>query len=218
MEIKWIVHSWYQIKAGGITVHIDPSMLGSKGLEGLAKGAEKADLALITHHHADHCRKEMIDLVLKEGAPVLAPRVCAAKLGEAMICMKPGGTYDHSGIRVQAVHAYNTSEGSSTVKAHKRGEGLGYLLTAKGKTVYHAGDTDLIPEMASFGGVDVALLPIGGTYTMNVREAAEAVERIRPRIAVPMHHIDADPQDFAKRVGQLARVVILRPGEALSLA
>jgi L-ascorbate metabolism protein UlaG (beta-lactamase superfamily) len=116
------------------------------------------------------------------------------------------------------VHAYNTPEGASTVKAHKRGECLGYLLTACGKTIYHAGDTDLIPEMASLGVVDVALLPIGGTYTMDASEAATAVGRIKPKLTVPMHHIDADPQDFAKSVGKEFKVAVLSEGEALSLA
>lgn len=218
MEIRWIAHSWFQIKVGSTTVHIDPSILGFKGLEELAKGVKKADLVLITHHHADHCREEIVNLVSKKGARVLAPEACAGKLGERMIVMKPGDSYSHRGMVIRAVHAYNVPEGSSTVKAHKRGECLGYLLTADGKTVYHAGDTDLIPEMGSLGQVDAALLPIGGTYTMNAEEAAEAVAKIKPRVAVPMHHIDAEPEDFAKMVGKKARAVVLRQGESLRLA
>ncbi len=218
LEVRWITHSWFQIRARDITVHIDPSTLGSKGLEELAKGARKADLVLVTHHHADHCRKDVVDLVSKKGTRVLAPEACASKLGESMILMKPGDSYSHRGVVIRAVHAYNAPEGSSTVKAHKRGECLGYLLTADGKTVYHAGDTDLIPEMGSLGPVDAALLPIGGIYTMNAEEAAEAAAKIKPRVAVPMHHIDAGPEDFAKMVGKKARVVVLKQGESLSLA
>jgi L-ascorbate metabolism protein UlaG (beta-lactamase superfamily) len=218
LEVRWIAHSWFQIKAKGIIVHIDPSILGSRHLEELVKGVEKADLVLVTHHHADHCRKDIVDIVSKEGARVLAPNACAGKLGSEMIAMKPGDSYSYRGMTIQAVHAYNTAEGASTIKAHKRGECLGYLLTANGKAVYHAGDTDIIPEMSSLGAVDAALLPIGGTYTMNVSEAAEAVGKIKPRIAVPMHYIDADPEDFAKRVSKKVRVVVLGPGEKLSLA
>jgi L-ascorbate metabolism protein UlaG (beta-lactamase superfamily) len=218
LEIRWIAHSWFQIKAGGATVHIDPSVLGSKSPEDLTRGTEKADLVLVTHHHADHCRKEIVDLVSKEGTRIFAPKACAGKLGTGMITLKPGDSCNCCGIAIRALHAYNNAEGASTIKAHKRGECLGYLLTADGKTVYHAGDTDLIPEMSSLGPVDVALLPIGGTYTMDVREAADAVKKIMPRVAIPMHYIDADPNDFASRVGKMARVAVLKPGETLSLA
>lgn len=218
LELRWIAHSWFQIRAGNTTIYLDPSILVSKGLEELAKGLKKADILLITHHHADHCRKEIIDLVSKKGSRVFAPEACASKLGEGIIVMKPGDSHSHKGIVIRAVHAYNRPEGSSTVKAHKRGECLGYLLTSGGKSIYHAGDTDLIPEMGSLGPVDVALLPIGGTYTMDVREAAEAVERIKPRLAIPMHYIDADPVDFARKVHDKAPVAILKPGETLRLA
>lgn len=218
LEIRWIAHSWFQIKAGGTVVHIDPSDLGSRRLEALPKDVEKADLILITHHHADHCRKDFVTLVSKDGTHVLAPKACSEKLGGGMVVMKPGDSFRDDGFTVRALDAYNTPEGASTTKAHRKGEGLGYLVTAVGKTVYHAGDTDMIPEMADFGPMDVALLPIGGTYTMDAAEAARTVAKIKPKIAIPMHHIDADPGDFTKRVGKKARVVVLRPGEALSLA
>lgn len=218
LEIRWIDHAWFQIKVGGITIHIDPSILGSKRLKELAMGVEKADLVLITHHHADHCRKEAVGLVSEEGGRVVAPQVCAEKLGSGMVTINPGGTFRFSGAVVQAVDAYNTAEGASTVKAHKKGECLGYLLKAGGKTVYHAGDTDLIPEMRTLGSIDVALLPIGGTYTMNASEAAEAVILINPKIVVPMHHMDADPGDFARRVGNKSRVVVMAPGATIKVA
>lgn len=218
MEIRWIDHAWFQIKAGGVTVHIDPSVLGTKGLEELARGAERADLVLITHHHADHCREEAVELVCKEGGRVLAPPACAERLGSRMATINPGETFRFSGAVVRAVNAYNTPEGASTVKAHKRGECLGYLIKAGGKTVYHAGDTDLIPEMGALGPVDVALLPMGGTYTMNAAEAAEAAALIKPKYAIPMHCIDSDPEDFRKSSGEGVRVVILAQGETMRVA
>jgi len=218
LEIRWMTHSWFQIKAGKATVHVDPSAPDSRFPEGLVRGAEKAGLVLITHHHADHCRKEILDAVSKEGAGVLAPSACADRLGRGMIAMKPGDAYQFGDLAVRAVHSYNTPGGASTVKAHRRGECLGYLLTSGGRTIYHAGDTDLIAEMGSLGPVDAALLPIGGTYTMDVREAAEAVERIKPKVVVPMHYLDANPEDFRNWVGKRAKVVVLKPGEAFSLA
>ena len=84
---------------------------------------------------------------------------------------------------VKAVPAYNVNK-----KFHPKDEGWnGYVLEISGKKVYHAGDTDLIPEMQSLGDIDIALLPVGGTYTMTAEEAVDAVRFIKPKLAVPMH-------------------------------
>ena len=223
LEIRWIAHSWFQIKTGGTVIHIDPSDLSSKRLQGMpgaAVGTTKADLILITHNHSDHCRKEMVDALSRRGTVVLAPNSCSGKLGAGMKEIKPGEEFHLAGVAVRAIDAYNTPEGASVHKLHRRGECLGYLVTAEGKTVYHAGDTDMIAEMESLGAVDIALLPIGGRYTMDSEEAAKAVARINARIAVPMHYIDADPQDFRVKVEAKgkARVTILKEGEPLTLA
>jgi L-ascorbate metabolism protein UlaG (beta-lactamase superfamily) len=218
-----VAHSWFQIKTEGTVVHIDPSDLSSKRLQGMpgaAVGVLKADLILITHNHSDHCRKEMVDALSRRGTVVLGPKSCSGKLGGGMREIKPGEEFRLAGVTVRAVDAYNTPEGASIHKLHRRGECLGYLVTAEGKTVYHAGDTDMIPEMGNFGPVEIALLPIGGRYTMDSEEAAKAVAMINPRIAVPMHLIDADPQDFrakAEAKGK-ARVAILKEGEPLTQA
>jgi L-ascorbate metabolism protein UlaG (beta-lactamase superfamily) len=222
LEIRWIAHSWFQIKTEGTVIHIDPSDLSSKRLQGMpedAVGTGKADLILITHNHSDHCRKEMVDALSKRGTVVLAPKSCSGKLGAWTKEIKPGGEFQLARVTVRAVDAYNTPEGASIHKLHRRGECLGYLVTAEGKTVYHAGDTDMIPEMDSLGAIEIALLPIGGRYTMDAEEAAKAVARINPRIVVPMHIIDADPQDFRAKVEAKAkaRVAILREGEPLAL-
>lgn len=218
MEIRWFAHSWYQIRSKEAIVHIDPSDLSPRTPQRLPKGAEKADLVLITHHHADHCRREIVSLLSTGGTRILAPSVCSRVLGGDFVVMKPRDTFGHAGLEVRAVDAYNTPQGASTVKAHRKGDGLGYLITAEGKTVYHAGDTDMIPEMGALGRVDVALLPIGGTYTMDAVEAAAAVGRIKPGVAIPMHYLDADPRIFAQKVGGDVRVTILQPGEAMTLA
>lgn len=79
---------------------------------------------------------------------------------------------------------------------HIKGEGVGYLITIDEKTIYHAGDTEFIPEMENLGNVDVALLPIDGTLTMNIDEAIAAAKTINPKVVIPMHDRDADLEEF----------------------
>jgi L-ascorbate metabolism protein UlaG (beta-lactamase superfamily) len=119
-------------------------------------------------------------------------------------------------IKVRAVEAYNNKRFKSPGNPfHPRGSGVGYLISAEGKTVYHAGDTDLIPEMKQLDSIDVALLPSGGTYTMDGAEAAEAALAINPKVAIPIHRWDTDPEEFRKRVEANSdiRVVVLSKGE-----
>jgi len=92
---------------------------------------------------------------------------------------------------------------------HHKGEGVGYLLTVNGKTIYHAGDTDFIPEMRGLGDVDVALLPIGGTFTMDIEEAIEAVVAIKPKIVIPMHYLKANPQEFKKKLEAKSNIKVI---------
>lgn len=98
--------------------------------------------------------------------------------------IEPGQEMEVLGVRIKAVPAYNTDK-----KFHGKAEYWnGYVLTIDGKKIYHAGDTDLIPEMNELENIDVALLPIGGTYTMTADEAARAAILIRPKLTVPMHY------------------------------
>ena len=89
----------------------------------------------------------------------------------------------------------------------------------EGKNLYHAGDTDLIPEMGQLGPVDMAMLPMGGTFTMDVDQALRAIEVIRPKLAIPMHYLRTDPRELQKRLpaGSISRVEVLPPGQGLSL-
>jgi len=124
-------------------------------------------------------------------------------------------------VTLKAVEAYNIPRANSTKKVpHRKGNGVGYLMTLEDKTIYHAGDTDLIPEMGELGSVDVALLPIGGrTFTMDVQEAVEAAIAIKPKVAIPMHIFEADPWVFKSKVEARSdiEVVPLGIGEAYYL-
>ncbi|MCK4531460.1 MAG: MBL fold metallo-hydrolase, partial [Candidatus Aenigmarchaeota archaeon] len=104
------------------------------------------------------------------------------------------------GIRIRAVPAYNLSK-----HFHPKGDGVGFIIESEGKQVYHAGDTDFIPEMNSLQGLTAVLVPIGGTYTMGIDNAVQAVLAMKPKIAIPMHYnflggLEADANDFKQKV------------------
>ncbi|MGC9345313.1 MAG: MBL fold metallo-hydrolase [Candidatus Bathyarchaeales archaeon] len=212
LSIKWLGHASFQIRAEGKTVYIDP-------YEG--EYSEKADLMLVTHSHFDHCDTSKIKKVRKADTLIIAPRDCVSKIGGSVETLKPGEETTVGNIRVKAVEAYNYKRFKSPGKPfHPKGLGVGYLITAEGKTVYHAGDTDFIPEIRKLGRVDVALLPSGGTYTMDNAEAAEAALAINPEIAMPMHRWDTDPEEFKKKVeaNSNIKVVVLRESEEYQVA
>lgn len=211
MEIKWLGHASWLIKTGGKNIYIDP-------YEG--EYNEKADLILSTHHHDDHCKPDKVELILKDTTEIIAPEECGNKLGKPVISLKPGDATKIDEILIEAVEAYNFKRFRSPGKPfHPRGIGVGYLIKAEGKTVYHAGDTDFIDEMTELENIDLMLVPSGGTYTMDNPEAADATIAVNPRKAVPMHIWDTDPTEFKEKVekGSDTEVIIMKPGETLTL-
>ena len=208
VSIKWLAHASFQIKAEGKTIYVD--------LEKYGEASEKADLVLVTHSHTDHCDPEKIDGVRTNDTVVIAPEDCASRIGGSVKTLKPREETTVDNIRVRAVEAYNQKRFRSPgIPYHPKGHGVGYLIAAEGKTIYHAGDTDFIPEMRQLGHIDVALLPSGGTYTMDNAEAAEAAMAIDPKVAIPMHRWDTDPEEFKKKVegSSNIKVLVLKEGE-----
>ena len=174
------------------------------------KDLEKADLILITHHHKDHCKMVTVNRLKKKDTLVIAPAHCLAELTEDVKVIEPGKEISIGNILVKAVDAYNTPEGSSTRKVHKKGKCVGYLVIIDNKRIYHAGDTDIIPEMKKLGNVDVAMLPIGGSFTMDVDEAVEATIAIKPKIAIPMHFKSkGNPQAYKEKVKAKSNVKVI---------
>jgi len=209
--VKWLAHAGFQIKAAGRTVYVD--------LEKYGEASEKADLILVTHSHTDHCDPDKIKQVRTDDTVVIAPTDCVKKIGGDVKTLEAGEeTTVFGSIRVKAVGAYNVKRFRSPSQPfHPKEFGVGYLVTVEGKTIYHAGDTDLIPEMSKLGHVDVALLPSGDTYTMDNGEAADAAITIGPNAAIPMHRWKTDPEEFKEKVEAKSkiRVLVLREGEEL---
>jgi L-ascorbate metabolism protein UlaG (beta-lactamase superfamily) len=123
--------------------------------------------------------------------------------------VQPGEKFIHDPAVIEVVQADNTEQGNSTKKQHKKGDGVDYLITLSGKTIHHAGDTDFIPEMHELGRVDLALLPVGGTDTMDLAEAAAALIAINPCAMIPMHRIGADLEELVGLVEARSRIQIL---------
>jgi L-ascorbate metabolism protein UlaG (beta-lactamase superfamily) len=182
--VSWLGHSGFRIDAGRARVYIDPYRV--------AASAPPADLILITHGHYDHFSPQDVERLSKPETEVMAPAQVAERLEGRVRRVSAGDEIDPEtvrGVSVRAVAAYNTSKRAPDGRVFHPREagGLGYEVNVRGRRLYHAGDTDVIPEMDDVAGVDVALLPVSGTYVMTASEAAEAARRIQPRVAVPMH-------------------------------
>lgn len=185
IELKWLGHAGFQIKNKKI-IYIDPY--------NIKDGLEPADIILITHSHYDHCSFADMGKIVKEGTRVIVPADCQSKITKFEVAIKieliePEQEIDLGDVKVYALQSYNIDK-----HFHPKDQlWVGYVIKMDDIVVYHAGDTDFIPEMQKLTGYKqpekefVALLPIGGRFTMSAEEAAEAAKLIKPTLAVPMH-------------------------------
>ncbi|WP_297536328.1 metal-dependent hydrolase [Thermococcus sp.] len=223
VKVKFLGHAAFLIE-GSKKILIDPFLSGNPQAAVKPEDVE-ADLILVTHAHGDHIG-DAVEIAKRTGAKIVAMFDVANYISEQaegieVIGMNYGPTeIDGVGI-VQVPAWHSSSDGKYSI-----GNPCGYIVKLDGKTVYHAGDTFVFLDMGLFselyGPIDVALLPIGGHFTMGPREAAKAVELLKPKKVVPMHYntwppISADPEEFKRLVGDKAEVVILKPGESLEL-
>jgi L-ascorbate metabolism protein UlaG (beta-lactamase superfamily) len=185
VRITWLGHDGFVLEDGTEKLVIDPFKLDHD---------VKADYVLLSHEHFDHCNSEDLKKVLTQNSTVVAPSSCNSELAKVphkeTKTVKPGDKVRLGGFEVKAIPAYNTNKYRAPGKHfHPKQEGkVGYLIKTKsGVTIYHTGDSDLIPEMDNLAP-DIALVPVSGTYVMTCDEAAAAVARIKPKIAIPMHY------------------------------
>jgi L-ascorbate metabolism protein UlaG (beta-lactamase superfamily) len=204
-HIEWLAHDSFRL-TGSKTVYIDPWHL--------APGAAPADLILVTHEHHDHFSAADIAAISTPQTVVVGPHEVVRHVPGAEE-IAAGDTLTVAGVTITAVPAYNTNKFSSPGELyhpHRDGK-LGYIVTLDGRSIYHAGDTDAIPEMDGLE-VDVALLPVSGVYVMTAEEAAEACTMLRAGVVIPMHYgVVAGSDDDARRFAELCSlpVEILTP-------
>jgi L-ascorbate metabolism protein UlaG (beta-lactamase superfamily) len=205
ITIQWLGHASFRISYEDKVIYIDPWKL--------KESVGDATLVLVSHSHYDHYSAEDIAKVSGAETKLIASAdvIAKEKAGEGIT---PGLTVALDGIWVKGVAAYNSDK-----QFHpKRNNWVGFVIEIGSKRIYYAGDTDLTEEMKGLKDIDVALLPVGGTYTMNAKEAAEATSHIRPKLAIPYHWGDiiggqSDAEAFSEQVE--CDVKVLLPGETV---
>lgn len=144
IHVKWLGHASFQIRITDKIIYIDLKKYGK-----LVETSEKADVVLVTHNHGDHCSPPKIKQLSKKDTIVIAPKNCASRIGGSVRTIKAGEEITVRGVRIEAVEAYNIKRFKPSGKPwHPKGYGVGYLIKAEGKTIYHAGDTDFIQKCA----------------------------------------------------------------------
>jgi L-ascorbate metabolism protein UlaG (beta-lactamase superfamily) len=198
-NLQWLGHDGFSLTAAGQTIVFDPYQITA---------SLSADVVLVTHPHYDHCSPADIATISRPDTVIVTEAESAAKLEGNVRIMAPGDRATIGALSVEAVPAYNLDK-----KFHPRAKNwLGFVVTVDGTRIYHAGDTDLIAEMAEIQ-CDVALLPVSGTYVMTAAEAIAAARRIKPQVAIPMHYdtlvgTRADAERFKAGLKGVCDVVI----------
>ena len=202
MKIKYLSHACFEIK-NKIVILIDPYFSGNP----LAPKYEgKPTLVLVTHEHFDHSDASRF------GCQIICPPTCNFEKG---IVMRVGEEMEIEGIKIKMLPSSH----------HQSKYATGYLIEFEGKRIYHPGDTylDGIKKLEDLGEIDVFFVPIGGTYTMNIDEAIEALKIVKPKLAIPMHYntfdeIKANPEEFKEKAEKEGfKVKVLKIGEEIEI-
>lgn len=183
-----LVHASIRIEYDGREIEIDPvTKLGNKTIDYTAM--PKADYIFVTHEHGDHFDKEALKQLTGDKTQLITNKRCAEMLGYGEI-MVNGQSSTFNDITVEAVPAYNISEGRT--QFHPKGRDNGYILTIDGLRIYIAGDTEDIPEMQDIKDIDIAFLPCNQPYTMTTEQLVKAAKTVKPKVLFPYHYGQTD--------------------------
>ena len=205
-DIEVLYHSSIRISKNKI-IYVDPFKID--------KNYNDADIVFITHDHFDHYSEEDIDKVINENTTIIIPKELLTKIlrkginKNAVITVESNKEYMVQGIKFETIPAYNTNKTFHP----KENDWVGYIITLDGIRYYIAGDTDITEENRKVK-CDVAFVPVGGTYTMDFKEAAQLINEIQPKIAVPIHYgsvvgTKQDATDFIKLLHPSIKGIIL---------
>ena len=205
-NIEVLYHSSIRINKEKI-IYIDPFKID--------RNFNDADIIFITHDHYDHYSEEDIEKVINENTTIIIPEELLTKLlrkginKNAIITVEPNKEYVVEGIKFKTIPAYNTNKTFHT----KGNDWVGYIITINNIRYYIAGDTDITEENKKVK-CDVAFVPVGGTYTMDFKEAAQLINEIQPKIAIPIHYgsvvgTNQDATDFVKLLNPSIKGIIL---------
>jgi L-ascorbate metabolism protein UlaG (beta-lactamase superfamily) len=205
--LQWLGHAGFKICHENTVIYIDPWKLKDS--------PHDATVVLVSHSHYDHYSPKDIAKISGAETKLIASADVIAKEQAGEVIM-PRLTIELDNVRIKGVAAYNPAKNFHP----KRNNWVGFVIEVGSKRIYYAGDTDLTDEMKSLREIDVALLPVGGTYTMNAAEAAEATKYIKPKRAIPYHWGDivgsrTDAEKFSKIIE--CEFNVLAVGEKISL-
>jgi L-ascorbate metabolism protein UlaG (beta-lactamase superfamily) len=201
LDITRTGHAGFMIKTDKI-IYFDPYQLQTE---------EKADIIFISHEHYDHCSIADIQKIIQPSTVIVTVPDCQSKLAGLPVAnvtlVKPGDKLNVQGLNVEVVPAYNLNKQFHPMQ----NEWVGFIVTINNVKVYHAGDTDFIPEMRNLVDIGIALVPVSGEFVMTAQEAADAVNSFRPKIAIPMHYGAgvAGTKEDAERFKTLAQVEVV---------
>jgi L-ascorbate metabolism protein UlaG (beta-lactamase superfamily) len=201
IQIRWYGHDTFTLTHNNMTVCTDPYKLGKK---------ISADIVLISHNHFDHMSNNDLKKMTNEKTIIVAAKECLGQIKttcKEIIGIAPNQEKSIAGIKIKAVHAYNIDKINPDTKKPfhpKEDNKVGFVITINNVSIYHTGDSDVISEMSDIKP-DVLLIPVSGTYVMTAKEAAKAVEKIKPKLAIPMHYgtivgSEKDAKDFKELV------------------
>lgn len=200
VEISWLGHGSFYVKYGDKKLYFDPYKIRPR---------DKATHVFISHDHFDHLSIDDLRKIVTVDTNIVAPEHCVRQLSSLKTGLinyvRAGDRLEISGVPIQVVPAYNISKfrEPGVVYHPKEAGGVGYVVTLGGVKIYHMGDTDFIPEMRGVAA-DVVLVPVSGTFVMTAEEAAQAVNEIKPKVAIPMHYGtivggNRDVEEFKRR-------------------
>jgi len=209
VNVTWLCQSGFLLQFKEKNVYIDPYKA--------PEDAPTADLIIVTHEHYDHCDPTTIGRLVGPETRIVASHSCQRKLSmfsQLTSFVHPGDYPSSKYFYLKTIAAYNPSK-----SFHPRGNGMGVVIPINNRNFYHAGDTDFIPEMGWLKDIDVAFLPIGGKFTMDVEQAAKAANTIKPKVVIPMHYnskddIQADPEQMRAKLAEGIKLEILEQAVA----